>query len=563
LKKNIHLVNFYKKGGVVKNANLYRLFFMWFVSVFTWGQIPIEAVNYPEAWVCDMRSNGVTTIDLDTRTTVGSPVSVGHEPLGIAITPDNRYAWVTNYNSNTVTTIDLNTRTTVGSPVPVGHGPYGIAITPDNMYAWVANQDDNTVTTIDLNTRTTVGSPVPVGNMPNCIAITPDNRYAWVVNWFENTVTTIDLNTRTTVDSPVTVGAYPHGIAITPDNRYAWVTSWAYDTVTTIDLNTRTIVGSPVHVGESPVGIAITSDNRYAWVTNQDDNTVTTIDLNTRTTVGSPVHVGNGPNGIAITPDNKYAWVANEEGGTVTTIDLNTRTTVGSPVSVGSGPYMIAISPDQAPTAQFSSTVHEMTVVFDASESTSPYGEIASYQWDFGDGSAVETMIAPTISHTYVDNGTYTVTLTVTNTSGTSTRQIFTGQTVSNNGGPTAEIQRQVTLDSIVIAPRDFHGKAKIYKKSKKLFLRTKWEKSTSSNLIRYEIFAHKKRIAIIPVRKPQKKRLHLHPQHFPYHNLSKHYKHYLQSKYTIRAIDSHEKASDFTPLHITKSAGKSFFNPS
>ena len=51
-------------------------------------------------------------------------------------------------------------------------------------------------------------------------------------------------------------------------------------------------------------------------------------------------------------------------------------------------------------------------VKLDASASSDPDGTIASYSWDFGDGSAAAT--GATVMHTYATDGQYTVTLTVT-----------------------------------------------------------------------------------------------------------------------------------------------------
>jgi PKD repeat protein len=82
---------------------------------------------------------------------------------------------------------------------------------------------------------------------------------------------------------------------------------------------------------------------------------------------------------------------------------------------------------------------------FNASSSSSPVGTIASYAWNFGDGHTVKTT-HPSITHTYATAGTFSVTLTVTNSQGTSTKKVFTGNTMSNNGGPSAKDTKHVTI---------------------------------------------------------------------------------------------------------------------
>ena len=84
-----------------------------------------------------------------------------------------------------------------------------------------------------------------------------------------------------------------------------------------------------------------------------------------------------------------------------------------------------AIAPNVLPTAVFSESVNDLAVAVDASASSDPDGTIASYAWDFGDGS---TGSGKTASKTYTAAGTYTVKLTVT-----------------DNRGGTATVTRQVT----------------------------------------------------------------------------------------------------------------------
>ena len=60
------------------------------------------------------------------------------------------------------------------------------------------------------------------------------------------------------------------------------------------------------------------------------------------------------------------------------------------------------------------------------------------------------TTATPTIFHVYAAPGSYPVTLTVTDSSGTSTTKVFTGQTMSRNGGPSATTTHTVTIAGTV-----------------------------------------------------------------------------------------------------------------
>ncbi|MDQ0098480.1 hypothetical protein J2S96_002197, partial [Arthrobacter bambusae] len=73
-------------------------------------------------------------------------------------------------------------------------------------------------------------------------------------------------------------------------------------------------------------------------------------------------------------------------------------------------------TPKQPPTAAFASSTSGLAATFDGSASTAPNGTVASYSWDFGDGSPAGTGVKP--SHNYAAAGTYQVKLTVTDNAG-------------------------------------------------------------------------------------------------------------------------------------------------
>ncbi|MBV8950451.1 MAG: PKD domain-containing protein, partial [Actinobacteria bacterium] len=162
------------------------------------------------------------------------------------------------------------------------------------------------------------------------------------------------------------------------------------------------------------------------------------------------IAVGSKPYAIAVTPDNATAYVANFNNntapGTVTPITVATNTP-GTNITVGTGPTDIAVVPDQAPVASFTVTpaAHGLPSSFDASASSVAYGGIVSYAWDFGDATTATTATATT-THSYASAGSYTVTLTPTDSAGTSMTDVFTGRTMSRNGGTSAQTTRPSTV---------------------------------------------------------------------------------------------------------------------
>jgi PKD repeat protein len=133
------------------------------------------------------------------------------------------------------------------------------------------------------------------------------------------------------------------------------------------------------------------------------------------------------------TPSHTYA-----AGGTYTV----TLTVTDDQGAVGTSTATVTVTAPRlnaAPTASFTSVVDHLAVAVDASTSTDSDGTVASYRWDFGDGTVAVT--GSTANHTYAAAGTYTVTLVVTDTegaTGTSTGTVTVAPAPPANVAPTA-----------------------------------------------------------------------------------------------------------------------------
>jgi YVTN family beta-propeller protein len=412
------------------------------VGLFGYTSPPAAAAAVIPAWtayVANYGANTVTPIDTATGTT-GPPIAVGNGPGAIAITPNGKTAYVVNQNSGTVTPIDVLTNTP-GKPIPVGSFPQGIAIAPDGNTAYVANGSSDTVTPIDIATDTTKPA-IAAGSGPEGIAITPDGRTAYVADLGANRVTPINLATGVK-GAPIVVGTAPENLAISPDGATVYVVNVRSNNVTPIETATN-VSEPPIAVGMNAADIAISPNGVTAYVTAVGPDNVTPIDLTTNTP-GTPIPVSGGADGISMTPDGKTAYVASFND-IVTPLDTSTNTT-GTPITVGRESAGIAVTPDQAPVASFSTSgpALGMATTFDASASTVAYGSVASYAWTFGDGATATTTM-PMTTHTYAAAGTYTATLTETSSGGTSTTTTYTGQNMSQHGGPSAQTSHVVTI---------------------------------------------------------------------------------------------------------------------
>jgi PKD repeat protein len=120
----------------------------------------------------------------------------------------------------------------------------------------------------------------------------------------------------------------------------------------------------------------------------------------------------------------------------------------------------VTVLAGQGPTAIFvfspSAPLVGQTVQFNASASTVPAGRtIASYSWNFGDGSSAAGVTA---SHTYLTAGTYNATLTVTDDIG---EQATTSNPVAvGSGNPTATFTISPTPPVLASTVVTFDGSA-------------------------------------------------------------------------------------------------------
>jgi DNA-binding beta-propeller fold protein YncE len=326
-----------------------------------------------------------------------------------------------------------------------------VAVAPNGRTAVVTCPDASTVEVINLTTGG-IAATIIVGQypgLPYSVAIDPDGSTAYVVNFngsspadTTGTVVPVLLRSGKTLPPIRLSGPEAIGAAITPDGRRLLVgvrgTTTTGGAVDVIDTATRAVVA--VRSVPVPNGIAVAPDGGTAYVASPMANTITALSL--RRDGAATARSGIGTGAVAVTPDQMTLVSADSNGQEVDLLALPSLQTRGY-APTASGPIAVAVAPDQAPRASLERLgPNDRSVTLDASRSTSASTPIVSYQWDFGDGTRTVTKTAA-VSHTYRHPGRYRATVTVSDSAGTSVKQVFTGQTVSRNGGPSA----RATLD--------------------------------------------------------------------------------------------------------------------
>ncbi|MBN9155506.1 MAG: PKD domain-containing protein [Microbacterium sp.] len=264
---------------------------------------------------------------------------------------------------------------------------------------------------------------IGVGTGTPTAAFTPSGSN---LNWSFDASASTAPSGRTISSYAWNFGDGQTGTGVQPTHAYAaggtytvslTVTDSAGLTATT----TNTIVATAPHlpptavIGSNTLGLTATFDGTSSTAT-------------AGSTVSSYAwDFGDGQTGTGAAPSHTYG-----AAGTYT-VKLTVTDSLGS----SSTPATAQVTVTHAdPQAAFTPNTAGLTATVDASASTAADGATLSYSWNWGDGSAASTGV--TAGHVYAAGGTYTVTLTAT-----------------DSLGGTATVSQSVTVAAQTFAARD------------------------------------------------------------------------------------------------------------
>ncbi len=448
----------------------------------------------------------------------GAPVATGNETSAVAISPDARHAYVANTNDDTIGRYSLAANglpTPLGATPAGGNQPTGLGFSPDGSFLLATNRDstdaDPTVSVFAVDASNgaltaVAGSPFDVGvHDPRAVVVSPDGRFVYVTarrgptgppaSNADSAIAVLAIGEDGSL-TPITGSPFflvgqvnAFGASIAPDGSRLFMTRSNGNAIHVFDLNATTgaptqIAGSPFTAGaNAPSELTVAPDGGSLYVAEVFGQAVEGFTINPATGAltqipGTPLSLApRQSRGVALTPDGENLYVSMlSNPGVVEGLAVGaggglTRLT-GSPYETeGEFPnfFSVAVTPTQTPEPAFSAPATGKAgeqLDFDASATTVRGGEATRFDWDFGDGTTAADG-GSTISHAYTQDGTYTVTLTVTNDCDPAAPAIdgvvSVGNAIYCRGARQAQTTGTVVVDSVV----DGEVKAKKTQKQK------------------------------------------------------------------------------------------------
>ena len=307
----------------------------------------------------------------------GRQVGVGDFPLGLALSPDGRFAAVSHsgFHAKGIDIVDLAAGRMVQN-VPIAELWLGIGFVDGGERLAVAAGHSNRVLffRFDLASGTvhdadTValgpawsgdglypqGQPIPPrpdAIWPTGLSVDDAHGRLWIVSRLDSALTCIDTRALR-VTRRLSLGAVPYRCLVSRDGARVYVSLWSRAQLAVVDAETGAVTDT-ISVGAHPTDLAESPDGRRVFVANANENTVSVVDLAARRTSevlrtsrspGEPD--GDTPNGLALDAAGKRLYVANAGANHVAVFDVERagQSEAEGFIPVGWYPTAVALRP--------------------------------------------------------------------------------------------------------------------------------------------------------------------------------------------------------------------------
>jgi YVTN family beta-propeller protein len=253
----------------------------------------------------------------------GEHLALGDLPLGLDVTPDERYAAVVNSGAEqNVFIIDLKKRQIIDT-LHIGNAWLGVRFFDGGKQLAISGGRSNAVFLFDFHQ----GQAVPAGviklgdslsQQPVNVAgvdIAADQQILFAVGRADSTLYAYDL-TLDTLRYKIKLPAEPYTCRAHPLRPEVFVSLWGGAQIAVIDRTEEKIVAF-IPAGAHPNDMTFSPDVQRLFVANANDNNVLVIDVATRQVIETIITAlhddappGSTPNALAVSADGKQLFVA-------------------------------------------------------------------------------------------------------------------------------------------------------------------------------------------------------------------------------------------------------------
>jgi YVTN family beta-propeller protein len=282
----------------------------------------------------------------------GRQIPVGDFPLGLAVSPDERFAAVTHsgWHAKGLDIVDLESGV-VRERVPLAETWLGVAFLDGGRRLAVTTGHGNQVLlfgfheghvqaadTIAVGPPWSAGGAYPQGARidygPGAIWTTgiaaDDARHRlYVVSRLDSALNVVDLERRR-MSRRVALGAVLYTCLLSHDGARIYVSLWSASSLAIVDATTLAIT-RVIAVGAHPTDLVETPDGRRVMIANANENTVSVVDLESgrttetlRTSRSPREPAGDTPNALALDASGARLYVANAGANHVAVFDVRT-----------------------------------------------------------------------------------------------------------------------------------------------------------------------------------------------------------------------------------------------
>ena len=253
---------------------------------------------------------------VDGATDATRSITLGVDPVALAVNSVANEVYVANAGSGTVTLIDGATLT--ARTVKVGTNPQAIVADVQNHRVYVADQASNDVEVIDVGTGT-VTAILPTGTSPVSLTLNPATDRIYVANFDSASFSVIDGASQTVV-ATVVCGDSPSAVKINPVTDTLYVILGPDHDVDSFDGTSYeklafTTFSSP------PLSIEVDSDTDRLYVVTANEVDVVMGRINPTVTHFT---AANGPASIAVDSRTNFAYVVPQSSTFLSVLDGNT-----------------------------------------------------------------------------------------------------------------------------------------------------------------------------------------------------------------------------------------------